>query len=255
MRTKWEYEIPLGCSNEQDGKEIYDIVEAFAGRHNVVWDNDRMGRSMFVYEAEAYNVPSAKTSKFVRYVCQWFAEAIAEHGKDEDERVAVTTVTVRSDGSGLFRSTFALTVAWREWSYTLQQFLVPRHGDEAFYDWDEDDATEKGGTMQTNKLREACANIVDYVQSAMCHATDAHVLDYLTQVEMWAKAALAAPPRNCDKYATADEALKAQEQMFNDSNFANGECKLGCPECDNPRVGCKIAWLFAPATEQEGCAK
>ena len=70
-----------------------------------------------------------------------------------------------------------------------------------------------------------------------------------------AKAALAAPPRNCDKYATADEALKAQEQMFNDSNFANGECKLGCPECDNPRVGCKIAWLFAPATEQEGGAK
>ena len=67
--------------------------------------------------------------------------------------------------------------------------------------------------------------------------------------------ALAAPPRNCDKYATADEALKAQEQMFNDSNFANGECKLGCPECDNPRVGCKIAWLFAPATEKEGGAK
>ena len=70
-----------------------------------------------------------------------------------------------------------------------------------------------------------------------------------------AKAALAAPPRNCDKYATADEALKAQEQMFNDSNFANGECKLGCPECDNPRVGCKIAWLYAPTTEQEGGAK
>ena len=70
-----------------------------------------------------------------------------------------------------------------------------------------------------------------------------------------AEAALAEPARNCDKYATADEALKAQEQMFNDSNFANGECKLGCPECDNPRVGCKIAWLFAPATEKEGGAK
>lgn len=69
------------------------------------------------------------------------------------------------------------------------------------------------------------------------------------------RVALAARPRNCDKYATADEALKAQEQMFNDSNFANGECKLGCPECDNPRVGCKIAWLFAPATEKEGGAK
>jgi hypothetical protein len=60
------------------------------------------------------------------------------------------------------------------------------------------------------------------------------------------------PRRNCDRFATVDEALKAQEQMFNNSNFANGECKLGCPECDNPRVGCKIAWLFAPATEKEG---
>ena len=67
--------------------------------------------------------------------------------------------------------------------------------------------------MQTNKLREACANIVDYVQSAMCHATDAHVLDYLTQVEMWAKAALAEPVKNCE-VGTPEE----QAERWNNEN-------------------------------------
>ena len=53
--------------------------------------------------------------------------------------------------------------------------------------------------MQTNnKLREACANIAEYARSAQCHTEDAHVLGYLNQIEGWAKAALAAPVRNCD---------------------------------------------------------
>ena len=53
--------------------------------------------------------------------------------------------------------------------------------------------------METNnKLREACANIAEYARSAQCHTEDAHVLGYLNQIEGWAKAALAEPPRNCD---------------------------------------------------------
>ena len=59
--------------------------------------------------------------------------------------------------------------------------------------------------------------------------------------------ALSAPARNCDKYATADEALKAQQAAFDDSNFENGECKLGCPECDDFPTKCEVRWLFAPA--------
>ena len=105
------------------------------------------------------------------------------------------------------------------------------------------------------KLREALKHIKDrlphMLQYMRVHWEDASAGGYFDELMLVINAALAAPPRNCDKYATADEALKAQEQMFNDSNFANGECKLGCPECDNPRVGCKIAWLFAPATEKE----
>lgn len=127
------------------------------------------------------------------------------------------------------------------------------------------DALDTGGYVEASrrakqsgnvaKLCEAVGYIAQYADSAAMRQHDATTQHYIEQMRKWATAALAAPARNCDKYATADEALKAQEQMFNDSNFANGECKLGCPECDNPRVGCKIAWLFAPATEKEGGAK
>lgn len=104
--------------------------------------------------------------------------------------------------------------------------------------------------MANNKMREALVK----AQTALviCEWPDGTRMEGVAELLRQIDAALAAPPRNCDKYATADEALKAQEQMFNNSNFANGECKLGCPECDNPRVGCKIAWLFAPATDKEG---
>ena len=64
--------------------------------------------------------------------------------------------------------------------------------------------------------------------------------------------ALAEPARNCDLYATATEALKAQDVAFNEDNFKNGECRLGCPGCDDGLIDCKILWLFAPAAERKG---
>lgn len=67
-----------------------------------------------------------------------------------------------------------------------------------------------------------------------------------------AKAALAAPARNCDLYASATEALKAQDVAFNEDNFKNGECKLGCPGCDDGLINCEILWLFATAKERKG---
>ena len=67
-----------------------------------------------------------------------------------------------------------------------------------------------------------------------------------------AKHALSAPARNCDLYATATEALKAQDVAFNEDNFKNGECRLGCPGCDDGLIDCKILWLFAPAAERKG---
>jgi len=67
--------------------------------------------------------------------------------------------------------------------------------------------------------------------------------------------ALSAPARNCDLYASATEALKAQDVAFNEDNFKNGECKLGCPGCDDGLIDCKILWLFATAKERKGPGK
>ena len=108
--------------------------------------------------------------------------------------------------------------------------------------------------METNnKLREACANIAEYARSAMCHTTDAHVLGYLNQIEGWAKAALAEPVRNCDRFKNADEAIEAVDTHC--EHAANG-C-IGCPAvgCRPHDADCRIAGLFAPAAEKEGGAK
>jgi hypothetical protein len=62
-----------------------------------------------------------------------------------------------------------------------------------------------------------------------------------------AEAALSAPPRNCDRFATVDEARKAHEEYRGDyimraSNIFDFPMEFE-------------AWLFAPATEKEGGAK
>jgi hypothetical protein len=111
------------------------------------------------------------------------------------------------------------------------------------------DKNYKGGNAAA--MREACVNIAGYAQTAKCHTEDGHILGYLDQIEKWAKSALSEPARNCDLYATATEALKAQDVAFNEDNFKNGECKLGCPGCDDGLINCKILWLFAPA-ERKG---
>lgn len=69
-----------------------------------------------------------------------------------------------------------------------------------------------------------------------------------------ANAALAAPPRNCDLYATVDEARKAHEAIC--EKYV--KCHNGCPlnnEEHYSAFDCFEAWLFAPATEKEGGAK
>lgn len=96
--------------------------------------------------------------------------------------------------------------------------------------------------MQTNnKLREACANIAEYARSAMCHTTDAHVLGYLNQIEGWAKVALAAPPRNCDRL-NVDDAFEAFTFMCD-----NTDCR-DCPYKQNNKYGdrelCAMLFLY-----------
>ena len=69
-----------------------------------------------------------------------------------------------------------------------------------------------------------------------------------------ARAALAAQPRNCDRFATVDEARKAHEAICE----KYGKCHNGRPlnnEEHYSAFDCFEAWLFAPATVTEGGGK
>jgi hypothetical protein len=62
------------------------------------------------------------------------------------------------------------------------------------------------------------------------------------------------PRRNCDRFATVDEARKAHEAICEKYD----KCHHGCPlnnEEHYSAFDCFEAWLFAPATEKEGGAK
>lgn len=104
--------------------------------------------------------------------------------------------------------------------------------------------------MQTNnKLREACANIAEYARAAMCHATDAHVLGYLNQIEGCAKSALAEPVKNCEVGTP-----KEQNERHNKFCYAHRSHEKGCgvcPLCGEPC--CELAWAQMPY--EEGGAK
>lgn len=106
--------------------------------------------------------------------------------------------------------------------------------------------------MQANNvaaMREACENIAEYAKTAACHTEDAHLLGYLEQIEALAKAALAAPPRNCDMGDAAD-----WEKQFGE------ECDKGhiCSDCPvrhaktrmaiefNKGARCEFVWAQMP---------
>ena len=69
--------------------------------------------------------------------------------------------------------------------------------------------TDCHGLGDAAKMRKALENTAEYAKAAACHTEDAHLLGYLNQIERWAEAALSAPPRNCDRFANANEALEA----------------------------------------------
>ncbi len=106
------------------------------------------------------------------------------------------------------------------------------------------------------KIREALMNIDEYAQSAECHTEDSHVLGCLNQVRLWVKAALAAPPRQCD-VGTAEE----QHRRFID--YCNAcDCPMGCihrkefigmldTRCAS-MLKCYIRWAQMPYAEEGG---
>lgn len=100
--------------------------------------------------------------------------------------------------------------------------------------WQADEAAGVAGTTDKPHARSAAEAVVD--------------------MEFEINAALSATPRNCDRFATVDEARKAHEVICE----KYGKCHNGCPlnnEEHYSAFDCFEAWLFAPATEREGGAK
>ena len=101
--------------------------------------------------------------------------------------------------------------------------------------------------MQTNNgWREALTKILNLTNSLdeNCAVDPVEIRDI-------ARAALAAPARNCDRFNTGDP--------MKDAKDAYGAWER---HCDNPTIppSCKVEsafkhWIFAPATEKEGGAE
>ena len=90
------------------------------------------------------------------------------------------------------------------------------------------------------KLREAVGYILKYADCAACRDHDEHTRHYIDQIRKWAQAALAAPARNCDRFATVKEATEA---------FAREQdMPHPCPDFTFSR------WLLTPV-KKEGGAK
>ena len=105
------------------------------------------------------------------------------------------------------------------------------------------------------KLREALKHIKDrlphMLQYMRVHWEDASAGGYFDELMLVIDAALDDPPRNCDRFATLDEAREAHEAICE----KYGVCRIGCPlnnEEHYSAFDCFEAWLFAPATEKEG---
>lgn len=64
----------------------------------------------------------------------------------------------------------------------------------------------RNGVVNAAKMYEALANISKYADCAAMRQHDATTQHYIEQIRKWAKAALAAPPRNCD--AISEDAVK-----------------------------------------------
>ena len=107
--------------------------------------------------------------------------------------------------------------------------------------------------MEANNMkamREACANIAEYAKAAKCHTEDAHTLGFLDQIELWAKAALAAPARNCDVGTAEEQEVRFRNYCWNHSSRdKNMECQ--CPIDVEGKAGCKLEWSQLPYNESE----
>ena len=101
------------------------------------------------------------------------------------------------------------------------------------------EAAQKREAGDAAKLREALKAI-----GGLCAGLMPTWDGAVGRIKDMAETALAAPPRNCDRFASAEEAWDAYDEWV-ESYRAQGKT---APFNE-------FGWLFATATEKEGCAK
>ena len=123
---------------------------------------------------------------------------------------------------------------------------------------DELDAAHKREVGDCAKLREAVCEILSYIESFHKYITPGKgkkltaLFAVADTIRNNARAALAAPPRNCDRFANAVEAMAELKRVHSYCAKENRRCLEDCPDCG--KEWCSLAWLFAPATESEAQA-
>ena len=128
-------------------------------------------------------------------------------------------------------ASYHVTMSWADFRKMLDRF----------------EAANKRERGDCAKLREAVCEILSYIESFHKYITPGKgkkltaLFAVADTIRNNARAALAAPPRNCDRFASAEEAWDAYDEWV-DSYRAQGKT-----EPFN-----EFGWLFAPATEKEG---
>ena len=89
------------------------------------------------------------------------------------------------------------------------------------------------------KLREAVEYISQYADCAAMRQHDAATQHYIEQIRKWAKAALDAPPRNCDRFDNEEDAFNNWSTTIG-KNYKFGQGGYGM-------AWAFTKWLFAEA--------
>lgn len=105
------------------------------------------------------------------------------------------------------------------------------------------EAAHKRERGDSAKLREAVGYILKYADSVACRDHDEHTRHYIDQIRKWAQSALAAPPRNCERFGSSTQ---ARAEWYKTEVLPRVEGVVSGVE---PPF---VDWLFAPATEKEG---
>ena len=104
------------------------------------------------------------------------------------------------------------------------------------------------------KMREALENIAGYAEIARCHTEDVHILSFLGEIEGWARAALSAPPRQCDVGTPGEQKKRMLEYCKTHKNKDGIIICADCPMHDANLSWCTLEWVQTPYAK-EGVAK